>query len=118
MLLKLNSEKLRLTCLAQSSIILFTTLAAPQVVHSDLKALNILLTRGWEVAKIGDVGVARFMHAKDGSGEVAMGTFAYAAPETLLGIDSGVKVGCSLQLIVLFWLSAFGGFELILNRAQ
>lgn len=68
-------------------------LAALQVVHSDLKALNILLTRGWEVAKIGDVGVARFMHAKDGSGEVAMGTFAYAAPETLLGIDSGVKVG-------------------------
>jgi hypothetical protein len=44
------------------------------------------------VAKIGDVGVARFMHAKDGSNEVAMGTFAYAAPETLLGIDSGVKV--------------------------
>ena len=69
------------------------TCRALQVVHSDLKALNILLTRGWEVAKIGDVGVARFMHAKDGSGEVAMGTFAYAAPETLLGIDSGVKVG-------------------------
>lgn len=71
-----------------------------QVVHSDLKALNILLTRGWEVAKIGDVGVARFMHAKDGSNEVAMGTFAYAAPETLLGIDSGVKVRLRLRNIL------------------
>jgi len=30
------------------------------VVHGDLKLLNILLTRGWEIAKIGDVGVARF----------------------------------------------------------
>ena len=36
--------------------------ASQQVVHSDLKTLNILLTRGWEVAKIGDVGVARVMH--------------------------------------------------------
>lgn len=36
-----------------------------QVVHSDLKSLNILLTRGWDLAKIGDVGVARFMHSKE-----------------------------------------------------
>eukprot|EP00208_Stichococcus_sp_RCC1054_P004899 CAMPEP_0206143468 /NCGR_PEP_ID=MMETSP1473-20131121/20656_1 /ASSEMBLY_ACC=CAM_ASM_001109 /TAXON_ID=1461547 /ORGANISM="Stichococcus sp, Strain RCC1054" /LENGTH=452 /DNA_ID=CAMNT_0053538889 /DNA_START=33 /DNA_END=1388 /DNA_ORIENTATION=+ len=73
-----------------------TYLHTINVVHGDLKSLNILLTRGWEVAKIGDVGVARFMNphktetdSKDG---VAMGTFAYAAPEMLLGIDSGVKV--------------------------
>ena len=54
-----------------------------QVVHSDLKSLNILLTRGWELAKIGDVGVARFMHAK----EVRSLSLSQCLPHLILGVS-------------------------------
>ncbi len=42
-----------------------------QIVHGDLKSLNILLTRHWAVAKLGDVGVARYLKSKDVPDHVA-----------------------------------------------
>ena len=55
-----------------------------QVVHCDLKAKNVLLTKDRSQAKIGDVGLARMMaetHLSSVSG--FFGTFAYTAPEVL-----------------------------------
>ena len=55
-----------------------------QVVHCDLKAKNVLLTKDRLQAKIGDVGLARMMaetHLSSVSG--FFGTFAYTAPEVL-----------------------------------
>jgi serine/threonine protein kinase len=45
--------------------------ACVQIVHGDLKSLNILLTRGWQLAKLGDVGVARYLKSKDVPDHVA-----------------------------------------------
>ena len=39
--------------------------AYAQVVHSDLKSQNVLLTRNWEIAKIADAGVARYRQHVD-----------------------------------------------------
>ena len=36
-----------------------------QVVHSDLKSQNVLLTRNLEIAKIADAGVARYRQQVD-----------------------------------------------------
>ena len=55
-----------------------------QIVHCDLKAKNVLLTKNRSQAKIGDVGLARMMaetHLSSVSG--FFGTFAYTAPEVL-----------------------------------
>lgn len=80
------------------------------VVHSDLKSQNVLLTRNWEIAKIADAGVARFKHKVDVQGNegVGMGTFAFAAPETLLGVDSGVKADI-YSFGVILWEIVTGG---------
>jgi hypothetical protein len=64
-------------------------LHSQKVVHADLKAKNILLTRDFGTAKIADVGLARMMHStmntmNSATGSPA-GTFAYAAPEMLMG---------------------------------
>jgi serine/threonine protein kinase len=48
-----------------------TLCACLQIVHGDLKSLNILLTRGWQLAKLGDVGVARYLKSKDVPDHVA-----------------------------------------------
>ena len=66
---------------------------ALQVVHCDLKAKNILLSRDRSIAKIGDVGLARTMfetHLSTASG--FFGTFSYAAPEVLLRTRCNEKV--------------------------
>ena len=64
--------------------------AGAQVTHGDMKAQNILITGRW--AKIADVGVARVMAAPERADvTVALGTFAYAAPEMLLGGDWDTK---------------------------
>ena len=63
------------------------------VIHSDLKSKNILLTRDGGDAKIGDVGLARIISsASQTSQDYAFGTFAYAAPELLLGEKCDYKV--------------------------
>ena len=69
-----------------------TILRCLQVMHSDVKSHNVLLNSELTVAKICDVGLARILdgrHYRD-SGEYAW-TFAYAAPEQLLGQDVTIQ---------------------------
>ena len=81
-------------------------LCIPQVVHCDLKAKNILLSRDRSLAKIGDVGLARTMfetHLSTASG--FFGTFSYAAPEVLLRTRCNEKVCHSASLVGSFAVS-------------
>ncbi|DBA87527.1 hypothetical protein WJX77_000324 [Trebouxia sp. C0004] len=60
-----------------------------KIVHFDLKSANILLSRDF-TAKIADVGLAKIMQQQFLSTLYCIGTFAWAAPEVLLG-----KSGCT-----------------------
>eukprot|EP00727_Mastigamoeba_balamuthi_P005715 m51a1_g1763 putative ankyrin repeat-containing protein (789) ;mRNA; r:291588-295876 len=56
----------------------------PQILHRDLKSLNLLVTDGWEV-KLCDFGLSRF-DAEDMATLCKLrGTFAYTAPEVYFG---------------------------------
>ncbi|KAA6423450.1 MAG: cytochrome P450 [Trebouxia sp. A1-2] len=55
-----------------------------KIVHFDLKSANILLARD-NTAKIADVGLAKIMHRQFLSSLYNVGTFAWSAPEVLLG---------------------------------
>ncbi len=60
------------------------------MIHCDIKSQNVLLTAGLDTAKIADVGVAQLLGAWDPDN---IGwTFAYAAPELLLGSNITSKV--------------------------
>ncbi|KAK9829623.1 hypothetical protein WJX72_006940 [[Myrmecia] bisecta] len=63
-----------------------------KVMHSDLKSKNILLTKDYSCAKIGDVGLARIMNSQYLSNAILGGTFAYAAPELLINARCSEKV--------------------------
>ena len=56
-----------------------------QVVHMDVKSKNILLDKEYNIAKIGDVGLARVLGNTVSSQGLPLGTFNYAAPELLVG---------------------------------
>ncbi|KAK9831783.1 hypothetical protein WJX74_009158 [Apatococcus lobatus] len=76
------------------------------VIHSDLKSKNILLTRDGGDAKIGDVGLARIISsASQTSQDYAFGTFAYAAPELLLGEKCDYKADIYSFGVVLWELA-------------
>ena len=62
----------------------------------DVKSSNILLTRDG-TAKVGDVGLA-VMTDYFSSASAATGTFAYAAPEILMGKPTTSKVRSSTML--------------------
>ncbi len=66
--------------------------ASPQVMHSDLKTKNILLTRNQQTAKIADVGLAQFMGSAYFKSENVAFTLTYAAPELLLNAICSSKV--------------------------
>ena len=68
------------------------------MLHRDIKTSNILLTAEG-VAKIADVGLAKMLVSVDQSSiEHMAGTFAYAAPEVLLGTrTTSTKVRCSFR---------------------
>ncbi len=86
---QLQSERCRVPCGAHP-----LNLVAPQVMHSDMKARNVLLSKGRDTAKISDVGVARYLNecgTATQSNYVAW-TFAYAAPEILLNQRTGAEV--------------------------
>ncbi|KAK9830253.1 hypothetical protein WJX72_010587 [[Myrmecia] bisecta] len=63
-----------------------------KVMHSDLKTGNILLTKDYSCAKIGDVGLARIMSSAYFTNAQLGGTFSYAAPELLLNARCSEKV--------------------------
>ena len=62
--------------------------------HSDIKSRNVLLSGNHEVAKISDVGFAKFLHegASATQENYVAWTFAYAAPEVLMNQSSGAEV--------------------------
>ena len=65
-----------------------------QVMHSDIKARNVLLSGNFDVAKISDVGVAKFLNecATATQTNYVAWTFAYAAPEILMNQKAGAEV--------------------------
>ncbi|KAK9829556.1 hypothetical protein WJX72_006471 [[Myrmecia] bisecta] len=75
-----------------------------KVMHSDLKTGNILLTKDYSCAKIGDVGLARIMDSQYMTNTQMGGTFAYAAPELLLNQRCSEKVDIYSFGVVLFEL--------------
>lgn len=58
-----------------------------RVIHGDLKSKNVLLSRNFGTAKLSDVGMSRVLAStfRTGDTQAPPGTFAYAAPELLLG---------------------------------
>lgn len=64
----------------------------PQIILLDLKSPNVLLARDW-TAKIADFGVAKILRTDFLTTLKDMGTFAWAAPEVLLGKPCTEKVG-------------------------
>ena len=82
--------------------------------HSDVKARNVLLSGNREVAKISDVGVAKFLneHATATSQDTYVAwTFAYAVPEILLNQRSGAEVRPSGIRAVGMRLKAINGIS-------
>ena len=66
----------------------------------DLKTSNILLSQEG-VAKIGDVGLAKILSDVDqASMHMVAGTFAYAAPELILGWSCSDRVRALLRLLL------------------
>lgn len=65
--------------------------ADPQIVHRDLKSLNLLVNDKWEV-KVCDFGLSRFNTGSNLETLVKMrGTFAYCAPEVYFGEQFSTK---------------------------
>lgn len=65
--------------------------ADPQIVHRDLKSLNLLVNEKWEV-KVCDFGLSRFNTGSNLETLVKMrGTFAYCAPEVYFGEQFSTK---------------------------
>ncbi|EGG23797.1 ankyrin repeat-containing protein [Cavenderia fasciculata] len=63
----------------------------PQIVHRDLKSLNLLVNDKWEV-KVCDFGLSRFNTGSNMETLTKMrGTFAYCAPEVYFGEQFSVK---------------------------
>lgn len=71
------------------------------VVHFDLKSPNVLLGRD-NVAKIADVGLAKILQKDYVSSLQSCGTFAWSAPEVLLGARCSEKVDI-YSLGVILW---------------
>ena len=78
--------------------------ACMQVAHNDLKTKNVLLSKNATVAKISDVGTSRILEQTSTTASAALPcTFAYAAPEQLLGTRGACseKVRLCLHLLLL-----------------
>lgn len=67
-----------------------------QVMHMDLKASNVLLTKTNSIAKIGDVDVAQVVGSTTLQRPCAA-TFAYSAPELILNGACTEKVNLAFQ---------------------
>ena len=79
------------------------------VVHHDIKPQNIMLTGGWQHAKINDFGIAECRAAPDDPvaprTEIG-GTPAYMAPEHLRGEPTDARSDLFSLGVVLYWLLA------------
>ena len=62
-----------------------------RIVHMDVKSPNVLLGRTF-TAKLADVGLAKFMQKDYLSAAKSVGTFAWSAPEVLMGGRCSEKV--------------------------
>jgi len=74
----------------------------PQIVHRDLKSLNLLVDENWNV-KVGDFGLSRFTSGAQLStlGKLR-GTYAYCAPEIYFGKAFSPKSDI-YSMGVIFW---------------
>ncbi|KAK9788134.1 hypothetical protein WJX73_005010 [Symbiochloris irregularis] len=70
-------------------------------IHFDLKSANVLLTRTG-TAKVADVGLARIMRTTQYTRAEVPGTWAWAAPETILNLQCTPKVDV-FSFGVLMW---------------
>eukprot|EP01097_Dermamoeba_algensis_P005744 TRINITY_DN362_c0_g1_i1.p1 TRINITY_DN362_c0_g1~~TRINITY_DN362_c0_g1_i1.p1 ORF type:complete len:856 (+),score=141.65 TRINITY_DN362_c0_g1_i1:134-2701(+) len=63
----------------------------PEILHRDLKSLNLLVTENWQV-KLCDFGLSRFNQQDSNETlQKVRGTMAYCAPETYFGIRYTTK---------------------------
>lgn len=74
----------------------------PQIVHRDLKSLNLLVNDKWDV-KVCDFGLSRFTTGTNLETLMKMrGTFAYCAPEVYFGEQFSTKSDV-YSLGIVFW---------------
>jgi serine/threonine protein kinase len=74
----------------------------PQIMHRDLKSLNLLVTDDWQV-KVADFGLSRFDTAEALETLKQMrGTFAYCAPESYNGAKYTLKSDI-YSMGIIFW---------------
>lgn len=74
----------------------------PQIVHRDLKSLNLLVNEKWDV-KVCDFGLSRFTTGTNLETLMKMrGTFAYCAPEVYFGEQFSTKSDV-YSLGIVFW---------------
>jgi len=74
----------------------------PQVVHRDLKSLNLMVNDTWHV-KVADFGLSRFNTDTHKDTLVKMrGTFAYCAPEVYFGEQFSIKADV-FSLGIILW---------------
>lgn len=74
----------------------------PQVVHRDLKSLNLMVNESWHV-KVADFGLSRFNTDTHKDTLVKMrGTFAYCAPEVYFGEQFSTKADV-FSLAIILW---------------
>lgn len=80
----------------------------PQIVHRDLKSLNLLVDANWSV-KVSDFGTSRFTSGENADlstlGKLR-GTYAYCAPEVYFGKNFTTKADI-FSLGVILWEMAF-----------
>lgn len=72
------------------------------IIHFDLKSCNVLLGPGGAPAKIADVGLAVMLGANAYVQQSQIGTFAWAAPEVLMGKKCSEKADI-FSLGVVLW---------------
>jgi len=74
----------------------------PQVVHRDLKSLNLMVNEQWHV-KVADFGLSRFNTDTHKETLVKMrGTFAYCAPEVYFGEQFSTKADV-FSIAIILW---------------
>eukprot|EP01114_Cavostelium_apophysatum_P012739 TRINITY_DN291_c1_g1_i1.p1 TRINITY_DN291_c1_g1~~TRINITY_DN291_c1_g1_i1.p1 ORF type:complete len:760 (+),score=216.65 TRINITY_DN291_c1_g1_i1:90-2369(+) len=74
----------------------------PQIVHRDLKSLNLMVNEKWHV-KVADFGLSRFNTDTQKDTLVKMrGTFAYCAPEVYFGEHFSAKADV-FSIAIILW---------------